>query len=87
MNVFIGRIAAAVAAAVIGWVVSLLGLPVTEDQTASAVGWLTEGLTGLGLFVGLLVYGVAHKLFNRRLNPADSAKEPEIAAHNTGVDR
>lgn len=80
MNVFIARIAAAAAAAVIGWGASVLGMPVTEAQTAGAIAWLTEGLTGLGGFVLLLVYGIAHKLISRVTNPADAAKEPQEAA-------
>lgn len=83
MNVFIARIAAAIASAAVVWIVGILGLPVTEEQTASVVEWLTNGLTGLGGFLLLIVYGIAHKLVSRRTNPADAAKEPEAAARAT----
>lgn len=86
MNVFIARIAAAVASAVVVWVIGALGLPVTEEQTASVAAWLTEGLTGLGGFALLFIYGLIHKLISRRTNPADAAKAPEAAAARlTGV--
>lgn len=84
MSVFIGRIAAAIASAVITWVIALLGLPVTEAQQVGAIEWLTEGLTGLGVFLGLLLYGVIHKMINAKLNPVDAARPAEaeeIRAH------
>lgn len=83
MNVFIARIAAVIASAVVVWLTGVLGLPVTEEQTASVVQWLTDGLTGLGGFLLLIVYGFAHKLISRKTNPADAAKEPEAAARAT----
>lgn len=87
MNVFIARIAAAVASAIIVWIVGILGLPVTEEQVASAQAWLTTGITGLGLLLWGLGYAGLHKLISRRTNPADTAKAPELAAARIGEGR
>ena len=70
---FLGRVAASVAAVIVAYLLDLLGLPVSEDQKAGIVSWLTEGLTALGGFVILLVYGLVHKTVNKKLNPADTA--------------
>lgn len=86
MNVFIARIAAAVASAVILWLTGTLGLPVTDDQVAGATAWLTDGLTGLGGFIMLAVYAVGHRVISKWTNPADAATEPKKVANAVGVD-
>lgn len=63
---YLARIIAAAVAALIGWVVTKLGIDATSvDQTALA--------TSVGTFLTLVVYSVAHKLFDKSINPADSA--------------
>lgn len=85
MNVFIARIAGVVAAALVTWLIGKMGLPVSEEQKASAVEWLTHGLTGLGALVFMLTYGAAHKVASKRTNPADTAKAPEASAHKLNL--
>lgn len=74
MRVVIGRIAGALAALIVTWVVGALGLEVSADQHAGIVQWLSEGLTALGTFVALLVYALVHKAVDSRTNPGDVAK-------------
>lgn len=86
MNVFISRIAAAIAATLVVWVLGALGVDVTEQQRAEIIGQVTQAITLLGLAVWGLVYAVGHKLISRRTNPADTAKAPEQAAASIGGD-
>lgn len=72
MNAWIGRVAGVIASAVVLWVLGVLGIEVTEEQKRGVIEWLTTGLTGLGFFLGLAFYGMFHKIFNRKLNPADT---------------
>lgn len=69
MRALISRIIAGPIAAVVAWLVGL-GLEVGADfQTA-----LTDTVTLLVLAVATALYGVVHKLIDRKVNPTDAAK-------------
>lgn len=70
------RMAAIAVATAVLWIAARFGVEVTEDQQTRAVGVLTDALTGLGWVVAMVVYGIAHKAFNRKIDPADAAKVP-----------
>lgn len=86
MNVFIARIAASVASAVVVWLIGVLGLPVTEQEQANLIAQVTEAVSLLGLALWGILYAVLHKLISRKTNPADAAKNPELVASRTGAD-
>lgn len=73
------RLAAVVVSGAVLWLAAHLGVEVTEDQRGQAVSFFTDALTGLGWVVGMAVYPVAHKLINRKINPADTAKPTGLA--------
>lgn len=73
MNALIGRLAAVVATAIVMFALNLFGLEVSPEQRAGIVGWLTEGLTAMGTFLGLALYAVFHKMINSRIAPEDKA--------------
>lgn len=73
MRTIIGRIAAVVAATITTWLISFLGVGISEQGTAE----LTEALTLIGVLVWGLIYAVVHKLIDRKVNPMDVAKTPE----------
>lgn len=68
------RLAAVAVSAAVLWLAAHLGLEVSEDQRGQAVSFFTDALTGLGWVIGMAVYPVAHKLLNRRIDPADAAR-------------
>lgn len=70
MRVLIARVAAAIVAVLVTFLAGKFGVEVSEDARAT----LTEGVTLIGLGVWGISYGVLHKLMNRKLNPADTAK-------------
>ena len=78
MNVYLGRGAAALASLIVLFVLNIIGLDVTDEQTAGVIAWLTEGLTALGGFFLVLVYSFFHKLINKKLNPGDVARSSNI---------
>lgn len=72
MKQFISRIIAAPIAALVTWLVAAL----TDVGIAVGPGFAAvteETLTLLALAVFTAVYGVAHKLIDRYVNPADDA--------------
>lgn len=72
MRAIIGRVAAVLIGGLVAWLAGSFGLEVSEEATVA----LTEGLTMLGMGVWLISYGIAHKLINRKVNPADAARVP-----------
>jgi energy-converting hydrogenase Eha subunit E len=85
MNIIISRIAAVIAAAIVTFVLGLLGVDVSAEQTQGIVAWLTTGLSALGMFLVLLLYGPFHKLISRYTNPADTAAHPNQSAAQLGL--
>lgn len=84
MNVFISRIAAAIAASLVVWLLGALGVDVTEAQRTEIIGQVTQAITLLGLAVWGVCYAVGHKLLSKKFNPADTAAAPERAANVIG---
>jgi hypothetical protein len=70
MRAIISRIAAVVVGALVVWLADAAGVHVSPEATAA----LTEGLTMLGIGLWMAAYAVAHKLIDRRINPADVAR-------------
>ena len=80
----VSRLAGALAAPLVVWLLAVLGLQVTADDQAGLVGFLTEGLTALGMFVGFIVYAVTHRIVDKKVNPADAA-DRAIAVANAAA--
>lgn len=69
MRAIIGRVAAAIVAALLTWLAGTLGLEVSADTAAT----LTEAVTLLGLAFWGILYAIVHKTINRYVAPADAA--------------
>lgn len=69
---FLRPIAARLAAAVVGALVSWLTVKGIDVPADTQQAWI-EATVGLMLLVFGIVYALAHKLINRKLNPADAA--------------
>ena len=80
----ISRLVAAVAVPIVLGVLGLIGLEVSAGDQESLVGFLTEGLTGLGLFIGFIVYSMTHRTVDKKVNPADAA-DRTIAVANAAA--
>lgn len=75
MRTLVSRIIAGPIAALVMWLIGM-GIEVgTGFETA-----LNEAATLLVIAVGGSLYGVAHKLLDKRINPLDAAKSPENLA-------
>lgn len=79
-NALFARIAAVLAATLVTWLLSWAGVPVSEDERANLIKWLTEGITALGVFFWLLLYPLIHRAISRKTNPADTAKDTAAGA-------
>lgn len=69
----ISRIAGAIAVPIALVLFEAIGISVTEEQASGFVDVLTEGLTGLGMTLGLATYGITHRITDKKVNPADAA--------------
>lgn len=68
MRVFISRIIAPVIAALVGWLTSI-GLDLDPGFGPA----LTEATTWLILAIFGAIYGIVHRLIDKKLNPGDVA--------------
>jgi hypothetical protein len=80
----ISRLVAAVAVPIVLAVLGLVGLEVSAGDHESLVAFMTEGLTGLGLFIGFIVYSMTHRAIDKKANPADAA-DRTIAVANAAA--
>lgn len=60
------KIAAAIAAFLVGWLADLLGAPISEAEREGIVRWLTEGITLFGGLFIFSVYGAVKQVIKRR---------------------
>lgn len=72
----VGRVLAAPLAALVGWIGPEY-LPVTPGELREAVAVATT----------LVVYGLAHKLIDAKVNPADDAGESSSSSSRSSVPR
>lgn len=69
MRAIISRLLAGPIAAFVAWLIGL-GIEVTSDEQTA----LTEAATLLVFAIITSLYGVVHKLLDKKINPADTAK-------------
>lgn len=72
MRPIIGRVAAALVATALTWLVGAMGVEVTEETRAT----LVEAVTLLGLGIWGILYAVIHKTLDRWLNQAGTGSQP-----------
>jgi hypothetical protein len=65
---FLSRVIAAGLAAGIGFIATKLGIDIDSAHA-------TELATSVGTFLALAVFGIAHKLLDKKLNPGDAASK------------
>lgn len=79
MNVFISRLIGAAVGSLATWLatkwVFFAFLLEPENQAAA---------TALAVGLALAIYSAVHRTLDRKLNPADTAKAPELAAAKIG---
>lgn len=82
MNVFLSRLVAAILAPLLVYLSTrfpfLREFLADPDNVSAIVSYIVG--------VVLLIYGLVHRLLDKKFNPADVAKSPEVAAHRAGIE-